>query len=102
MAKILTDPLQEGGLLMSEFEGPMKRCTSRSGANLAWFLMAFRVGLVEARWPSLSSSDRANVVMSLMEGFGEMKDQDLGPSVRVHGGRYVIVHYPRYMKRAGD
>jgi hypothetical protein len=46
--------------------------------------------------------DRGTVVVSFMEVLGEIKDQDPGPSVRVHGDGYVIVHYPRYMKRTGD
>ena len=46
--------------------------------------------------------DRGTVVVSFMEVLGEIKDQDPGPSVRVHGDGYVIVHYPRNMKRAGD
>ena len=37
-----------------------------------------------------------------MEVLGEIKDQAPGPSARVHGDGYVIVHYPRYMKRVGD
>ncbi|MDH3443372.1 MAG: hypothetical protein OEN50_05560 [Deltaproteobacteria bacterium] len=46
--------------------------------------------------------NRANVVLKITEVLGEIKDPDAGPFVQVHGDGYVLVHYPRYMKRAGD
>jgi hypothetical protein len=78
---------------MSEFEGPMKRCTSRPRANLAWFLMAFRVELAEARLSrllSITPRDRETVVMSLMEVLGEIKGQDPGPKGLLRGPAYQI------------
>ena len=46
--------------------------------------------------------DRATVVIKVTEVLGEIGVPDSGPSVQVHGDGYVLVHYPRYMKRAGD
>jgi hypothetical protein len=73
---------------------------------LACFIVAFDIlltaGSAIAQLVIDYPRDRDTVVVSLMEVLGEIKDQDPGPSVRVHGDGYVIVHYPRYMKRAGD
>jgi hypothetical protein len=46
--------------------------------------------------------DAGTVVASLTEVLGEVGDADAGPSVKVHGDGRADVHYPRYMKRAGD
>jgi hypothetical protein len=84
----------------------MKSYTShRPGTNLACILLALGTVLAGSAIAQLVIDyprDRGTVVVSFMEVLGEIKDQDPGPSVRVHGDGYVIVHYPRYMKRAGD
>jgi hypothetical protein len=36
--------------------------------------------------------------VTFIEVLGEIKDEDPGPSVRIHGDGCVIVHYPRYME----
>jgi hypothetical protein len=40
--------------------------------------------------------------VSFTEVLGEIRDTDPGLPVRIHGDGYVVVHYPRYTKRAGD
>lgn len=42
------------------------------------------------------------VVVSYLEALGEIEDEDPGPSLKVYGDGRVLVHYPAYMKRAGD
>lgn len=42
------------------------------------------------------------VVVSYLEALGEIEDEDPGPSMKVYGDGRVLVHYPAYMKRAGD
>ena len=80
--------------------------SNRPGASLACFLVVFGIVLISgsaiAQLVIDYPRDRGTVVVSFMEVLGEIKDQDPGPSVRVHGDGYVVVHYPRYMKRAGD
>ena len=48
------------------------------------------------------SGDPATVVLSFGEILGAIEDPDPGPSLRVYGDGRVVVHYPDYMKRAGD
>lgn len=42
------------------------------------------------------------VLVSYREILGEIGDGDRGPSLQVFGDGRIQVHYPRYMKRAGD
>ena len=42
------------------------------------------------------------VVVSYLEELGLLVDEDPGPSLKVYGDGRVEVHYPAYMKRAGD
>ena len=42
------------------------------------------------------------VVIQYREVLGEIEDPDPGPSLAVYGDGRIAVHYPRYMKRAGD
>lgn len=93
--------------ISDEMRVAMKSYASdRLGATLASFLVVF--GMVLTGGSAIAQlvidypRDRATVVVSFMEVPGEIKDQDPGPSLRIHGDGYVIVHYPRYMKRAGD
>jgi hypothetical protein len=80
--------------------------SNRPGTNLACFLAVF--GMVLTGGSAIAQlvidypRDRGTVVVSFTEVLGEIKDQDPGPSLRIHGDGYVAVHYPRYMKRAGD
>ncbi len=46
--------------------------------------------------------DRAALVASYAEVLGEIADPDPGPMVKVYGDGRVVVHFPRYMKRAGQ
>jgi len=48
------------------------------------------------------STDAATVVVSYAETLGEIGLADAGPSVRLYGDGRLEVHYPRYMKRAGE
>ena len=48
------------------------------------------------------STDPAAVVVAFSERFGAIGDADPGPRLRVFGDGRVEVHYPHYMKRAGD
>jgi hypothetical protein len=48
------------------------------------------------------SRDPQAVVASLTEVVAEIDDPDRGPSVTVYGDGRVLIHYPHYMKRAGD
>lgn len=40
--------------------------------------------------------------MSMTEEIVEIEDPDPGPSVKVYADGRVVVHFPAYMKRAGD
>jgi hypothetical protein len=42
------------------------------------------------------------VVASLREVVGEMADPDPGPSIQIFGDGRLQVHFPPYMRRAGD
>jgi hypothetical protein len=42
------------------------------------------------------------VVASFRERLGEVADADPGPSIQLFGDGRLAVHFPRYMKRAGE
>jgi hypothetical protein len=42
------------------------------------------------------------VVVSLVEVLGEIGEADAGPSLEIYGDGRTAVHYPVYMKRAGN
>jgi len=42
------------------------------------------------------------VVIHLQENLGEFADGDEGPSIKIYGDGTALVHYPVFMKRAGD
>jgi hypothetical protein len=46
--------------------------------------------------------DPGTVVIQFTEKLGEIALPEGGPSLRVYGDGRALVHYPRYMKRAGD
>jgi hypothetical protein len=46
--------------------------------------------------------DPGTVVIHFTETLGEIALPEGGPSLRVYGDGRAVVHYPRYMKRAGD
>lgn len=46
--------------------------------------------------------DPAALVVSYAQVLGEIADPDPGPTVKVFGDGWVVVHFPRYMKRAGQ
>ncbi len=48
------------------------------------------------------SRDASTVLVNFREQLGALEDEDPGPSLTVYGDGRVAVHYPRYMKRAGD
>jgi hypothetical protein len=48
------------------------------------------------------SSDASTVLVHLRERLVALEDEDPGPSLSVYGDGRVAVHYPRYMKRAGE
>ncbi len=48
------------------------------------------------------SRDPNTVVMSLNEVLGEIADADPGPSLEIYGDGRAVVHFPHYMRRAGD
>ncbi len=50
----------------------------------------------------LAHSEDATVVLTYAETLGEIGEADAGPSLRIHGDGRIDVHYPPYMKRAGD
>jgi hypothetical protein len=80
----------------------MKRYTSQPGASLTCFVVAFGMvlaaGSAVAQLVIVLSARPRNPCRELHGSLGEIKDQDLGPSVRIHGDGYVVVHCPRYMK----
>lgn len=45
---------------------------------------------------------RNAIVASFTEVLGELRNADPGPSVTIYGDGRAVVHYPRYMKQAGD
>ena len=47
-------------------------------------------------------TDPAAVVIHYAERIGEIGEADAGPSVTIYGDGRVGVHYPRYMRRAGE
>ena len=49
-----------------------------------------------------SARDASTVLVNFREQLGALEDEDPGPSLTVYGDGRVTVHYPRYMKRAGD
>src|SRR5262245_8822303 len=81
-----------------------RRTTARRVAVLG--LAAFSVCLsgrpVGADSRLARSTDAATVVVSYAETLGEIGLADAGPSVRVYGDGRLEVHYPGYMKRAGE
>jgi len=46
--------------------------------------------------------DAGTVVASYREILGEVGETDAGPSVQVYGDGRALLHFPRYMSRAGD
>ena len=89
----------------------MKRLEiSHASTRLASILLASALlaGSAVAQTPSLRdpavrySRDPQAIVASFTEVLAEMDDPDPGPSVTVYGDGRVLVHYPHYMKRAGD
>jgi hypothetical protein len=48
------------------------------------------------------ATDPATVVVLFSETHGEVGEADAGSSLRVYGDGRVVVHHPRYMRRAGD
>lgn len=48
------------------------------------------------------SRDPGTVVVSFTEILGEIGEVDRGPSLQIYGDGYALVHYPSYMRRAGD
>lgn len=78
----------------------------RSGARLIFLLtassMLFTIGNAGAQTIIEYPHERGNVVVKFTEILGEIGNSDRGPSVQIHGDGYVLVHYPSYMKRAGD
>jgi hypothetical protein len=52
--------------------------------------------------PVLFPAVSDTVVLQLTEEIGRIGNEDLTPRVRVYGDGRVLVHYPVYMKKAGD
>jgi hypothetical protein len=48
------------------------------------------------------SRDPAVVVIGYRLELGEVAERDPGPSLTIYGDGRAVVHYPRYMNRAGD
>jgi len=48
------------------------------------------------------SDDPRTVVVSYTHILGEIGSADQGPSVKIYGDGHMVVHYPPYMKKAGD
>lgn len=84
-----------------------RRSPIPTGVLVFALLVALEVATVAAQGGAPSeavSYSRApqEVVVSYLEELGEIEDEDPGPSLKVYGDGRVLVHYPEYMKRAGD
>ncbi len=78
----------------------------RVRTSLIFFVFAlsyvFGIGSASGQADFGYARDRRVPVVSFTEILGEIGDPDRGPSLKIYGDGYVVVHYPRYMKRAGD
>ncbi len=48
------------------------------------------------------SKDASTVVVSYTHILGGIGDADKGPSLKIYGDGHMVVHYPPYMKKAGE
>jgi len=48
------------------------------------------------------SKDPSTVVVSYTQILGGIGDADKGPSLKIYGDGHMVVHYPPYMKKAGE
>jgi len=48
------------------------------------------------------SKDASTVVVSYHHILGAIGDADKGPSLKIYGDGHMVVHYPPYMKKAGE
>jgi len=48
------------------------------------------------------SKDAGTVVVSYTHILGAIGDADKGPSLKIYGDGHMVVHYPPYMKKAGE
>ena len=98
---------------MRPSEAPLSRNVSVALASLALLsgVVSFEMGAsaqTNAGPPAPSpavveySRDPSTVLVHFLERIVALEDEDPGPSLDVYGDGRVAVHYPRYMKRAGD
>jgi hypothetical protein len=82
---------------------PVFRRHRRLGVFIVVRLVLGTVELTTVQAARIASADPLDtVVVHYAEAIGEIGEADRGPSLTIHQDGAVEVHYPAYMRRAGD